>query len=137
MTIAAGQPILAIDLAKTTGQTTHDASLTAVTTIAHGLGRIPRLIKISAMSGQDTGALGMSVGTYNGTIHSTIWSVIASGTGNLSTNGVSSTYIIYVTCDQTGGISRAVATFDATNITLTWSKVSTPGGTTGILWEAE
>ena len=122
--------------ANRTGQTTHDSSLTASTTIAHGLGTNPRLIKITAMGGQNTGALGMSVGTYNGTTHSTIYSTIASGTGTASIAGVSSVYIIYLESTQTGDISRAVATFDGTNITLTWSKVGSPTGTASILWEA-
>lgn len=111
--------------------TTHDVSVTGTQTIVHGLGIIPKLLKITAL-GIGTNPYQVSIGTYNGTTTATNFSIQSAGN---STNTTDTTNIILF---QNGGGNNAQATgsFDATNITLTWSKTGTPTGTINLLVEA-
>uniref|UniRef100_A0A6M3X915 Uncharacterized protein n=2 Tax=viral metagenome TaxID=1070528 RepID=A0A6M3X915_9ZZZZ len=106
------------------GTITRDVSAAdgAVTT-AHGLGRTPIFVRITGlMAGED------SVGVYNGTTTSCVWSYGDANDGNDDSN------IIH----YSDGTNSATATIgvDATNITLTWTKANSPTGTFHILWEA-
>ena len=106
------------------GTITRDVSAAdgAVTT-AHGLGRTPIFVRITGlMAGKD------SVGVYNGTTTSCVWSYGDPNDGNDDSN------IIH----YSDGTNSATATIgvDATNITLTWTKANSPMGTFHILWEA-
>lgn len=105
----------------------------AVTT-AHGLGVIPKYIRITGFH-YVGGATLDSVGVYNGTTTSSIQRAFEGATGSTLTD---STNIIKI--GEDGGDftanQAAVATFDATNITLTWTKTGSPTGTASILWEA-
>ncbi len=103
-------------------------------TIAHGLGRIPKYIRITVVFNQSVVA-GRSEGCYNGAAQECILL-----THNYSANS-------YVAENLSGKVARAygvdmakyqtaVAAFDATNITLTWTKTDLPTGTAYILWEA-
>lgn len=117
------------------GQTTRDTSTTSGTqTIAHGLGVIPKFIRFSAKVLVGAGSIAWSDGSYNGTTNSNSY---AGSTGSpFTTVGGDTTNIINLQQGSAQG-NVAVATFDATNITLTWTKTSTPSGTAYLEWEAQ
>lgn len=106
-------------------------------TIAHGLGAIPRRIRVKAVSGTTSTTSadhGMAEGTYDGTNTRGLW--IWTNVGAVAYKGTSSSNIITIG-PLAGTQQSAVATFDATNITLTWTKAGTPSAETiQLLWEA-
>lgn len=110
-------------------------------TIAHGLGRAPRSIKITVTKAFGSGAADdqsnmFSAGTYNGTTTATIYS---SNDGGVSVSGGTDVVnIINIVEGVASGVSQvATATFDATNITLTFTKTGSPDSANlNILWEA-
>lgn len=111
-------------------------------TIAHGLGRVPKFIRITVTKTNSTnGGVVHSSGVYNGTTNSCVYSV-GLDTGNGNVNGQSgnrATQCAYVQQIQPGatGTQTAIATFDSTNITLTWTKSGTVSNSNmNILWEA-
>lgn len=114
-------------------KSTADASTTQ--NIAHGLGKIPKKVKLTFQFGNTTGDFeGYLV--YNGTTSTTVGAVVANGAsrdmnsaGNIKLYGTASGS---ETEFQTG-----VVTFDATNIIITWTKTNSPTGSWTILWEAE
>lgn len=118
-------------------------------TIAHGLGRTPKYIRITAMKASNATSGGntievnmMSVGTYNGSSTATVYYRAYGGTttGNV-TASTDTTNIIYIYEDLSGATATQVATgtVDSTNITLSWTKSGTLGNTTDIMimWEAQ
>lgn len=122
----------------TSGSVTYDTSTASGTqTIAHGLGKIPKYIKMSALrsrgSSNDSSS---SFGSYNGTNQYCVWSV-GQGASLATASGKSATQILSVR-DQSisANYTEAVASFDATNITLTWTKNGSITGNAEILWEA-
>lgn len=121
------------------GIITRDPSATdgAVTT-AHGLGTTPKRIKITmdwgTFSNANAGKHSYSSGVYDGTTNNSIVNYFDNGNSNTA---VSSTTKIVQIWTSASNHDDAVATFDATNITLTWTKT---GGTASdlavLLWEA-
>src|SRR3990167_7984172 len=106
--------------------------------IAHGLGRVPKFVRIKAYWGAGNSSIAMSLGVYNGTTVATVWLVFASSTAELS--GTDTTNIIVLNNDDSPPDPSQVATIaiDATNITLTWTKTgSTLTQTLHFMWEAE
>jgi hypothetical protein len=101
----------------TRDRTTADGSVN----YAHGLGVIPRFVKITALT--DTALQVMSVGTFDGTNHKCIYN--DNGGGSSTTAETSTTYIVYVKTDS-GNYNRATCSVDATNVTLAWTKGGTP-----------
>jgi hypothetical protein len=102
--------------------------------IAHGLGKVPALFRIEALWGSGTPQLLKSVGTYgaNGMKNINSYTLVGTGggTGNDTTN-------IVVISDRGGNAQfAAVASMDATNINLNWTKAGALGGTVHLLWEA-
>jgi hypothetical protein len=113
-------------------------------TIAHGLGRIPRKIKITLLhgnSGGSTGTMAESVGVYNGVTTSTIftWAEQTFSTMQYGGRDTSTTNVIYGRFSGYQGSGSwnvtATAVFDNTNITLTYT--STNGSAMPFIWEAE
>lgn len=118
------------------GQTTRDLSLSSVQNIAHGLGRIPKFIRITALDSSTAGNfVSQSFGSYNGTTNSHIFK--GQNTNAQYFEGGDETNIItlYNTANNSATAITAVATFDATNIILTWS-AGVGTGTAYIMWEA-
>ena len=118
-----------------------DASTTQ--TIAHGLSGAPGKVRITSAYADDTGDLNtQSVGSYDGTHNSCIYSYWQGATGTGSNGfGTSTSYTVGLqaatntdpgTAGQTG-----VVTVDATNITITWTKHGSPTGTASLMWEAQ
>lgn len=112
-------------------------------TIAHGLGKIPKKIsiRVTNVNGSNGGVV-QSIGAYDGITNSVVWSVgrdIGNGVVE-ATAGNSTTQCVYSGRIQGGstGNQTAIATFDATNITLTWT-LSGSGNANdmNILWEAQ
>lgn len=125
------------------GTTTYNLTTASGTqTIAHGLGKTPKFIRVKWIlsvtdSGTDTRYRGD--GVYNGTTVSSIQEgTNGAGGAGLYSNYIDTTNIINYNSGATGSDvqQRAVPTFDATNITLTWTKVNSPSGILNILWEA-
>lgn len=108
-------------------------------TIAHGLGRVPKMVRFSAhhTSASGTGILSMN-GCYNGTTNSCVGNAHGTSSGtyqqyNSSVYGIGLGDVNVPADDgQTG-----VVTFDATNITITWTKNNSPTGTVSFMWEAQ
>lgn len=122
----------------TNGSTTRDLSTASGNqTIAHGLGRTPKKIKITVMYRNGSTGISQSFGVYNGTTNSSIY--IGANSNNQFYSGADSTNIvnIYATDITTTTPQTATATFDSTNITLAWTKVGSPTITVYIMWEAE
>ncbi len=122
-----------------TGITTYDLSTASGTqTIAHGLSKIPKAIRLVAMyqnsfavfcfsEGFSTGASDTCDYTYTQT-NAAQFQVVTQDT---------ITKIAHVQVDNSGDYQEATCTVDATNITLTWVKTGTPSGTAKLRWIAE
>ena len=108
---------------------------TGTQTIAHGLGKIPRLLRITAIVGTASSAYSfpISTGVYDGTNNNSIEVVTNGGSGqyNLQTGST----IVFTGSISTGAANySATATFDATNFYLAWTKVGSAAAVT-FLWE--
>lgn len=101
----------------------HDPSVTGTQDIAHGLGKTPTYVRITALPG---GSGAMSIGTYDGTSNICVRLNAADGQNT-------ETVIVYAVCS--GGTATAMATVDGTNVTLNWSKTSSPTGNVCMLVE--
>jgi hypothetical protein len=97
-------------------------------TIAHGLGRTPKYIKITA-NFPASDYIG-SFGSYDGTSTACIYD-----SGDAGVGGTSTTYVVYIAVTNSGQHQIATATIDDTNITLAWTKSGTPSGTAYLFWE--
>lgn len=114
-------------------------------TIAHGLGVVPKYVKISARkfiapSSANLINFPASDGVYNGSTTSCVYYFLAGGITNTSSfAGTDTTNIIHIFEGIDSGRAEQVATItiDATNITLAWTKTGTPAADNiQLLWEA-
>lgn len=123
-----------------TGATTYDlASASGTQTIAHGLGVAPRLVRLTALfsdsSTTDPAVISNAFALYSSSTQSSVFNShrsSSSASSNESKHG--STFTIYSDADSK--YQSGVITVDATNITITWTKTSTPTGTANLIWEA-
>jgi hypothetical protein len=116
------------------GTTTKDLTDPSATqTITHGLGVIPRKIRITTtmQAGPATG-LDWTVFTYNGTTASAIGVNMEAGTC-VPYSGTTIVIEANAAADKITG----TVTMDATNISIAWVKSASAAGTAKILWEAE
>lgn len=126
-------------ITSTNGITTknlNDAS--GAQTIAHGLGRTPKLVRIHAIAGSGSNSITViSIGTYNGSTTANVTQNInQNGTTQPTVSSQSSTNML-VFNDQGSNTMIATITVDATNITLTWTKANSGVGLTAeLMWEA-
>lgn len=123
-------------LAFKNGTATKDISeASGAQNIAHGLGKTPKQVKITAYgeinaNGNGEDLIRVSNAVYNGTTQS---SLSFYETGTASEASIDTTF----TLSLSGGNTQVgVVTFDATNIIITWTKSGTPTGTYTLLWEA-
>jgi hypothetical protein len=127
-----------------TGNTQKDMSNTTTTTIAHGLGKTPKLVTFHVNQVVNSATLGgsqlvMSYGTYDGVTQNCNYVAFTSNGSELKSARDTTHAIHYgmgasATADTDNNV--AVVTFDATNITLTWTESNTCTGTANINWEA-
>lgn len=117
------------------GVTTYDMSTASGTqNIAHGLGKIPKQVRITAAWTNTTNNLSQSYGVYNGTTQSEAGHAFDVGNGYYVTYSSTS---FSIELRKSGSVLQTgVITFDATNITITWTKTGSPTGTANIMWEA-
>lgn len=128
------------------GVTTYDVSTASGTqTIAHGLGRTPKLVRITALLVNPTNTtspiFSRSFGVYNGTTNSCVYEILIASGGsfasnnqiafNSSVNGIRLTQSF----NDSTTVASAIITVDGTNITLTWTKAGSPAGTANLMWE--
>lgn len=108
--------------------------------IAHGLGKTPKKVRISAYvsDGGSTDKEASSMGSYDGTNNVCVF-VEQDNNGDVSRVGSDGSNAVVMILGTNGNNSqKAVITVDGTNITLTWVKVGT--GTTAtikFMWEAK
>ena len=114
------------------GQTTYDLSTASGTqTIAHGCGVTPKLVEITAVyNDTSAGKMQMANTIYNGTTQSSTYITLDGTAGEVGNTFTIKTQISG-NHSQTG-----VVTFDATNISIAWTKSSTIGGTAYLNWKA-
>ena len=118
----------------TNGTVTKDLSeASGIQNIAHGLGEIPKKIKLTCLRGLGSEGVNIVVLAYNGTTASEIGRDYING-ANRITNG--STLKFYGGINQTE-FQTGTVTFDANNIIINWVKTSNPTGIIQVLWEAE
>lgn len=117
------------------GQTTYGlTTASGAQTIAHGLGKAPTKVRISATLAYANGCFGFFTGVFDVSGQHYIYGYTgAQGTLHGSGGGAVGIYINSIG----GGTQSGVVSVDATNITITWTKAGSPTGTAYILWEAE
>ena len=112
------------------GSTTKDlADASGAQTIAHGLAATPRYVKLTSTFTVADQAISFTTTNYNGTQYSLYSFSAADG----ADTGAGATFRISAS-DST--YQEGVVTVDATNITITWTKTSTPTGIADLIWEA-
>jgi len=112
------------------GTFTHSMSSTTTTTIAHGLGRTPKMVRIRGME-LDSGDLEIMEGVINGAGQAGISVQVGQGI-----SGDSTTYAIVFSSGNGSNTLSGSVTFDGTNITITWTSSNSPSGTAHFVWEA-
>lgn len=126
-----------------TGNTTHDMTSTTTTTIAHGLGVVPKITRITMnyANGNNVGQAAVrSFGTYDGTTQQCEYTGF-DGNGVNYDSGVDSgkmirfAYIASGTGSPSSQMNEGTVSVDATNISITWSKTGSPTGTGNLMWE--
>jgi hypothetical protein len=105
------------------------------------LGKAPLKVKLTANYSNGDYSI-LSIGAFTAGGNTAVYtSVYGNGTSHSYTQTTSTSWAIGLgddnadapgTTGQTG-----VVTVDATNITITWTKHSTPSGTISFMWEAE
>lgn len=112
--------------------TKNSADASTAQTIAHGLGKLPKFVslRLRAVVNNTPGGMVSSESVYNGTTQS---STSVYFTGNFS---ITADTTFTLNTALTNGTQTGVVTYDATNITITWTKANSPTGTYTGIWEA-
>jgi hypothetical protein len=100
-----------------------NANSSTTTTIAHGLGRTPKSFRITGFGGGVNGV--WSQGSYNGTNNMSIHKWFDTNGSNSGSNS-DNTSCIWISYGSSTGSGqtlyiKGVATWDATNVTITWT----------------
>lgn len=121
----------------TTTKNAADASTTQ--TIAHGLGKTPKFVRIRAFcewaSGAGDSIPAISESVYNWTTQSSV-SFYTTGSSFASWAGTVDTTFTLNT-NWYSGTQTWVITVDGTNISIAWTRTNNPTGTYTLLWEAQ
>jgi hypothetical protein len=117
------------------GVATYDATTASGSqTIAHGLGTTPAVVRLRGSYGGANWSAS-SFGVFNGSTNSVSWETSnAAGAGDA---GADTTNSIYMVKSTVGNRQTGVVSVDATNITITWTKVGSPDDTIHIQWEVQ
>lgn len=105
-----------------------DASTTQ--TIAHGLGKAPKCVEIVF---HRTDGTAFATFYYNGTTKS----VVGYALSNAAYRDMSGSDIVLYELGNNTQFQTGVLSFDATNISIVWTKSNSPTGTYGMNWRAE
>jgi hypothetical protein len=118
------------------GVTTRDLSTASGNqTIAHGLGKTPKMVELTVIQASTSGASdNYSFGMYDSSTNSGIYR--GQNSNSQYYVGNSSTYCIniYTSATTDTSPSTASATVDGTNITLAWTRATSATGTAQIFW---
>ena len=118
-------PTTAVTTATRAGQTASGSQ-----TIAHGLGKVPKVVKITSQwkgsvsnfAGEYANAT--SSGVWDGTNNRCVWATGIATNGQVASNSTNTT-ILHLQDNGNGGFTgnqtAVVSSVDATNITLTWT----------------
>lgn len=115
------------------GSTTKNAADASTTqTIAHGLGVAPAYVRLTCLCQQASAGASMllSSAVYNGTTQASQSLYMTGNTSSAFDNSFT------LNASLTSGTTIGVVTFDATNISIVWTKTGSPTGTYIITWEA-
>lgn len=106
---------------------TRQGDSNGVQTIAHNLGKIPTYLRITwnKTSNGAGSEINNGIGTYDGTNTNTIYNYFNDTAGFFSASTTDTTNIVVGQLGA-GSFLAATVTFDATNITLTWTKTGAP-----------
>lgn len=99
-------------------------------TYAHGLGRAPKLVQVRADCSFGAGAHAFSTGAYDGTNQKCTY---RDSNDAASSAAQTSTYSVSIKTAG-GNEQNGVITVDATNITITWTKVGAGTETIFLTW---
>lgn len=116
-----------------------DISLTTSTVVAHGLGIIPKLVRMTSyynnnpFSGSSV-SMAMSSTAFSSSTQSSTYSVITTGDG--ATGSTANSGNTFRIGGNTSAYEEGSISVDATNITITWSKTGSPTGSAFIIWDA-
>lgn len=115
-----------------TGVATYDISTPGTQTIAHGLGVIPRLVKVTiVMANASQAHSSVAFGVYNaGSAKEINYHNDAGGTNSSTANNMTIYY------DNSNTAQAALTAPDRTNFYISWTESGAAQGTARILWEA-
>lgn len=122
------------------GTTTYDLSTASgVQNIAHGLGKAPKALTLLGSIQSGFTFFHTSQGFSNGTLNSCFYQYTETSAAQFSVLTQDTASNVAVLWVSSSGTARqvATATFDATNIILTWVKTGSPTGTAKLVWEVE
>lgn len=114
------------------GATTYDTSTASGTqNIAHGLGAIPKIVRIFATAqAKTTAAFTLAYTIYNGTTQASSQGAVTGAEEYASAN-------FRLGADNSTDYATGVVTCDATNIIITWTKTGNMSGTAYLTWEVQ
>ena len=129
-----------------TGIITRDITTASGTVnIAHGLGRVPKIVRVKASLISSASVTQEAQGVYDGTNHAGLSSIYVEGTTTATTDQIFSStsfelgFSAATVVNPYTGANRQTCTItvDATNIIFTWTKTGTvASAVANILWEA-
>lgn len=111
---------------------TKDISSTTLTTIAHGLGAAPEIVRLTGMLVFVSGAQMIhshAYSTYVSGVQSSVSMVVLDDDHSLTAT--------FKLAEDLSNYTTAAITVDATNIYIAWTKTSGPTGTAYLVWEAQ
>lgn len=112
--------------------------------VTHGLGRVPKVIRVSSIgksaSATTASAIGHSVGTYNSTGNRCIYT--EAGASSNPNTGSSTTYAVRLAqmdsgSAETGSATGVIQNVGATTFDIVWTKTGTSVTSAYFIWECE
>ncbi len=122
----------------TSGSFTKVLSSATATTIAHGIGAIPQMIRLTGVVAMGAAATVQSFAyaTYVSSVQSSLSYAVRRASGTTGTTDLTQTFKLCGNVGDLGDYSVGVITVDATNLTITWTLTGSPTETANLVWEA-